>query len=275
MSWRQLVLDWEKADRDERALRDHCRLCGLASADASVLAAINRNGTRVRDGQVSRSELVAPMRRLAELADISAGAVHKAKCRLTRRTPELMRHYPDTRAWVVSWVRVWALQPLPTPGELWEADEGPPNGTGSVSAHGRSRPPQERKIDTYQPIPTTNTNQPERLEVTLPWSVDTQVAALHEAQVDGLARRIVDRLKPCELRHRVPVGQLLDAGIARQIAAGICDDPDSGTAEEVERVLSSIGRKAEFIDTPAAYLVACAKRRGWYTPRPNPERIAR
>jgi len=285
MAWKQLHFDWDKAGRDDAALRRHCLLCGLQPADAALLVALNRHGETQRDtvngSPVSRSVLRAPMRRVAELAQISAGAVHKAKRRLTGRRPELLRYFPESSTWVVSWARVWALPLLPTPAEQWQRAEddaatrpdGPPRSapppaavttSEAVSAHGRSRPPKkERFINLPDPRNQESHTLAQCLAQSSVLAGDSD--EIFNDQVDRFARRIVDRVRPIESRCHVAASDRLEFSTARRIACGVCESPDSDVGQEFERVLGSVGRQSAFKRGPAAYLVGCAKRRGWMT----------
>lgn len=278
-AWKQLVIDWEKSGRDDRALSEHLRLCGLAQADRRLLVAMKQHGQWVRDGSTARSVLPVTMRKAAQLAGLSLGGLHKAKRRLVDRG--LVRYERGT--FVASWSRVWGLVPFADPLAGFDEepapmrpDERPVERGGSVNVHACSRPYQESKRDLSPPIPDPRNQETKNVGTsTIGAAVGellgggggaaAAVVDLHAACLERSARSIYTRVRRVEDRLGIPPSDQLKPPLARRIAIGISEAPDSDVADEVERVLGSIEQKPAdaWTSSPAAYLRVCAQRRRW------------
>jgi len=269
--WQQLLLDWEKADRDASALDHHLRICGFQPADRKLLAAIMQEGQWVREGNAVRSELHATQRQAARMSGLSPAAVAKAAHRLASEPPATRVLLYDARqgVFVASWSRIWGRQPLAAPSfaDLPTPSEGAESG---VSARERSRPYQERKIYIHPPNPrnqeprTNGSAQPMRNVLAELFDDSGEAAGrLHAQLLDRHARAIHERVRRVEERHRVEPDDRLQPSMARRIAIGISEDPESDVADDLEAVLGSLETREQFTGSPAAYLVGCAKRRGW------------
>lgn len=287
MERKQLLIDWEKSGRCLASLELHCRLAGLTSTDTALLICLAALGHVDEEGNSywyfsvreasRRSKLLAGDFRqrgdtktedgqrwlqLAAQATLAPGSVSKSirrlgEARKQHGEPELVRYEEDfegdRRCWrlTVSWRRVWSLKLR-------------------FQRFGALPPPQEKK-DIYPPSPRTKNQERTRVEdvqagktgraeANEPF-VDLQTQ--HAAQVDRLAKRLLNAIAAVEDRQRIPNADRLSWHAARRVAGGICDDPDSGTMDEVDRIFGSLARKEEFKSSPAAYFIQCAKRRGW------------
>jgi len=274
MGWKQLLFDWDRTDRDAAVLDRHLCLAGLPDADRRLIVAALRHGDWVRvadaDGDRAHSVWRASQRDMGRMAGLSPGAVCKAKNRLVAR--DVARYEPG--ALVVSWSRVWALEPLPDPAAQ-HADFDATDGSASA----RFRAPQEQEdisISSNTQLPTQPNGAPSPSTGAHDPAGPVAVGALvgRDALADAAAAnrmrdhhiatvtdRIMGAVGDVERRHGTPASHRLARGMAERIAAAVIEDEHP--ADEIRSVLGSMGRREGFTTSPAAFFVGCAKRRGW------------
>ena len=266
--WKQRLFDWERANRNRLALSRHLSLCGLPEADRRVILALEAHGVWTRDGEVARSILEAPMRRVASLAELSLGGLHKAKGRLIARG--LVAYHAETGTWVLSWARVWAMAIAPDAVAIAEF-----RAAAAAGVRARSRAPQEqRKISLPTPSVQDQVQSQDQVHHqrrdspagVQPISVDVadcgQAAqAFFGRQRRELAGRILAVVRPIEARCELASADRLQPVDAERIADGVLGAEHGH--HEWQGVVRSLHRKMEFTRSPGAFLVGCAQRRGW------------
>ena len=261
--WKQLLFDWDKADRDRGALVSHLRLCGMPEADEKLIMAIQEKGEWTRDGEIARSVLKATIRHVAKLAGLSVGGAHKAKGRLILR--RVLTYHAGV--WVLSWSRIWSLEYAPD-AKTVALFQG-----AAVRACSRSPQSQEsRRQSTPTSSSNTNNQQEASTEEVRQYTADELAAAcrLDVALVERIVRRILSTVRPLECRHEIDPEYILQTIDAERIAHGILGCADGYRRNDLGAVLRSMDRKATFTSSPAAFLVRCAQRRGWLNRASHP-----
>jgi len=248
-------------------------LCGLEAADIKLLEAIHEHGEWVRDATHVHSVLSGSMREVAKVAALSLGAVHKAKQRLVGKG--LLRH--EQGAFTASWSRVWALEPATDqPGAATPTD-GERSRSRSRSRLCSRAPRTKKEISFYPPKPNAKptselselqealerATRPQTMREVLSGGDQAEAERQQAAQIDRLAGRILTAVRQVEVRHGVDPADVLDFPMAKRIAEALADEFDGGKVQQMRGILDSLRRKELFDRSPAAYLVACAKKRHW------------